>query len=222
MNATRILLIAFLVGSALIFGLRFQFPGLSGATSAAIAAVVIIILVGLYYRGSCEDSEDRQIAGDNLYYLGLLFTLFSLIMALLQLFVLDTQEDVNERANELIGNFGIALFSTVAGILARILFQSSHKSSHRGSREESTGLRKPSPVSLPQGFSELTIDSDIIELREELSRLRLVLREASDAFLHFSRMSSEQSETVVVHTGEMMQRQFEDLNKTSAHISWNK
>ena len=214
MNATRVLIIAFVAGLVLILSLRIWVPGLPGATLAASAAVVVILLVGLYYyRVSGEDSEDRQIAGDNLYYLGLLYTLCSLIMALLQLFVFDIQEDVNERANELIGNFGIALSSTVAGILARILFQSSHKVK-QGEPAESQRL---ATGNLPHGIDELAIESEIIELREELSRLHLVLREASDSFLHFSRISSEQFESFVVHTGEMMQRQSEDMNKTSAH-----
>ena len=214
MNATRTLIWAFIGGSVVIVGLRTLVAGLEGAIFAAIVAVAIIVLVGRRYHKAFEDAEDRQIAGDNLYYLGLLFTLISLILALVQLFVLDGQENVNQRANELIGNFSVALFSTVAGIFARILFQS-HK---KAITEQPLGDKKEhdhQPV--PTVSSSLVVDADVIELREELSRLRLMLREASDAFLHFTRISSEQTENVVQHTGTMMQKQSEDLSKATIH-----
>ncbi len=213
MNSTRTLIFAFLAGLLLIFGVRLLVPGLAGATIAVTTAVVIIIIVGFYYHRKCDDSEDRQIAGDNLYYLGLLFTLLSLIMALLQLFIFDVQESINDRANELIGNFGVALFSTVAGILARILFQSSKEELETESEEKQKNVAS----SLPSSSVDIAIDSDISDLREDLARLRLVLREASDAFLHFTRISSEQSSSVVDHTGAMMQKQYKDLEVSSLH-----
>lgn len=176
----------------------------------------MIVLLGWRYHTNFDNVEDRQVAGDNLYYLGLLFTLISLILALLQLFVLDTQADVNDRANELIGNFSVALFSTVAGIFARILFQS-HQGELRERSAEQVKEQDGEETPIEANINALAIDTDAMELREELTRLRLVLREASDAFLHFSRISSEQSETVVVHTGSMMQRQSEDLSKATIH-----
>ena len=210
MNATWILIRAFIAGLVLIIGLRTFVSGLFGATLSAIAAVVIIGLAGWMYHREYTDAQDRQIAGDNLYYLGLLFTLISLILALLQLFVLDIQANVNDRANELIGNFGVALFSTVAGIFARILFQT-----NQGGAAEKTE-QNDDDVTLVDS-SVLTIDTDARELREELSRLRLTLREAGDSFLHYSRISSEQSEAVVAHTSKMMLRHSEDLNKATAY-----
>lgn len=201
---------AFFAGLALIVGLRFFVTGLSGAILAASVAVVIILFAGWIYYRKFTDVEGRQVAGDNLYYLGLLFTLLSLILALFQLFVLDTQADVNDRANELIGNFGVALSSTVFGILGRIFFQT-----QQGDSEERVE-QKDNDVTLADS-NGLAIDTGVRELREELARLRLVLREASDAFMHYSRISSEQSEAVIAHTGAMMQRQSEDLNKVAVH-----
>ena len=212
MNATRILIYAFLGGLVLIVGLRTLVTGLSGATLAAMTAVAIIGIVGWRYHKTFDNAEDRQMAGDNLYYLGLLYTLISLILALVQLFVLDTQEDVNQRANELIGNFSVALFSTVAGIFARILFQGHQRASRK---QPARNAERSEKQVVPAESGSLVFDADVRELREELARLRLVLREASDAFLHFSRISSEQSETVVAHTGSMMQRQSEDLHDSA-------
>ncbi len=59
--------------------------------------------------------------GDNCYYMGFILTLASLAFALMQL---ETR-DGSARASlldSLIGNFGIALFSTIAGIALRVFF----------------------------------------------------------------------------------------------------
>jgi hypothetical protein len=53
--------------------------------------------------------------GDNFYYLGFVYTLASLSAALLQL-------RGGAKIEELLGNFGIALFTTIIGIAGRVLF----------------------------------------------------------------------------------------------------
>jgi hypothetical protein len=53
--------------------------------------------------------------GDNFYYLGFVYTLASLSAALLQL-------RGGARIEELLGSFGIALFTTIVGIAGRVLF----------------------------------------------------------------------------------------------------
>ena len=94
---------------------------LSAGTAAALAIAVVFGL-GFYYVQNHID--DREQEGDNLYYLGLLFTLVSLMYALIALFlVYDIDGDLTERTYELLGNFGIALSSTVAGIISRIAVQ---------------------------------------------------------------------------------------------------
>ena len=85
---TRALLVSFGLGAVSIVVLRSLVFGLPGASLAAFVAVAIITGVGFYYYQHVS-GEDRQAAGDNLYYLGLLFTLLALILALFQLFVLD-------------------------------------------------------------------------------------------------------------------------------------
>lgn len=58
--------------------------------------------------------HDEQ-TGDNLYYMGFLFTLTSLGVALFQ-FGSETSTD------EIVRNFGVAITSTIAGIMLRILY----------------------------------------------------------------------------------------------------
>jgi hypothetical protein len=64
--------------------------------------------------------------GDNCYYMGFLFTLASLSGALLVL----QDSSVEARGSlleSLLGSFGVALFSTIAGIAARVFFMQIHR-----------------------------------------------------------------------------------------------
>lgn len=83
-----------------------------------LAIGICLACLGVYYR---KVSGAGMHGPDNCYYMGLLFTLVSLIYSLIDLFLLNVGGDVAERTNNLIGSFGIALFSTFAGILCRIL-----------------------------------------------------------------------------------------------------
>lgn len=67
-------------------------------------------------------------AGDNAYYLGLLFTLISMSLALYAVSVdvsstADASAAPSRTAERIIGDFGVALGSTIAGIFARLLLQ---------------------------------------------------------------------------------------------------
>src|SRR4030088_328610 len=70
-------------------------------------AAVIYLARGLRLR-------DDQ-AGDNLYYMGFLFTLTSLGVSLYQF-------SATRAAEEIVQNFGIAIGSTIAGIGLRVIF----------------------------------------------------------------------------------------------------
>ena len=197
MTTARALLIAFFGGLAPIVVLRVVFPGVGGTVAATVIAVAAIVLLGLYYH---RDSQlmDRQLAGDNLYYLGLLFTLASLIIALSQLFLFNgegrEEGSVDGRAYDLIGNFGIALFSTVVGILGRILLQ--------GAGEEHAARRvAPAPTS---SEASDTRHAPAAGPFADVEALRLALRQATDAFSHFTRMTTNQTEQTIRHTERLI------------------
>jgi len=80
-----------------------------------IGAVAAMFVYGLIaYRLPLVSLRPDRL-GDNLYYLGFIFTLASLSAALLQL-------RSGSGFEELLGNFGIALVTTVAGVAGRVLF----------------------------------------------------------------------------------------------------
>ena len=78
---------------------------------AAVTLMVVYGFVAFQYR-RVRLRPDRL--GDNFYYLGFIYTLASLSAALLQL-------RAGARIEELLGSFGIALFTTIIGIAGRVL-----------------------------------------------------------------------------------------------------
>ncbi|CDZ30980.1 hypothetical protein NOJ05_28235 [Neorhizobium galegae] len=81
-------------------------------TAVPISIMLAYLLISLIANGMRLHNEQ---AGDNLYYMGFLFTLSSLGVSLYR-FVGDASID------EIVRNFGIAVTSTICGIAFRILF----------------------------------------------------------------------------------------------------
>jgi hypothetical protein len=82
----------------------------------AVTSVPVLIMVGyaVLLGARLFRLRDDQ-AGDNLYYMGFLFTLTSLAVSLYQFSAAGSAEQI-------VQNFGIAIASTIAGITLRILF----------------------------------------------------------------------------------------------------
>ena len=189
---------SFLIGAILIVLIRLAFPGNGGTITAILIAVSTIILLGLYYYRS--GVKDLIRAGDELYYLGLLFTLISLCYALVSLFILSPEGNLEQRTYELIGSFGIALVSTVVGILARILLQ--------GVDDGPTDSGEASSDTDVEGLTSHYDSSDLLALRQEL-------REATDAFSHFTRMTLNQAEQTAVHSERLIKEFNERMSASS-------
>lgn len=82
------------------------------ATSVPIGVMILYAVMMLYSR-KLRLRDDQ--AGDNLYYMGFIFTLVSLGTSLLQF-------EASRGADEIVRNFGIAIATTMAGIFFRIMF----------------------------------------------------------------------------------------------------
>ena len=205
------LLWAFLTGTALIVGIRLVFPTLGGAIVAAVAAVAIVSWLGFHYYTTGKVKQ-RSHAGDDLYYLGLLLTLVSLIYALVSLFILPDVGDVQARVDALIGNFGIALFSTVAGILGRILLQDS---SGEGFETTVPGGEDGPNEKVRQHEQVTLLTEELRESAANMSQLRQDLREAADAFAHFTRVTLSHGHHIKSHTQQLL----EDFNQHMATVA---
>lgn len=90
---------------------------LTDVPSVIVMGGAVVVMVGYgaiaFRLPTVQMRPDRL--GDNLYYLGFVYTLASLSAALLLL-------RSGSAVEELLGNFGIALITTVAGICGRVLF----------------------------------------------------------------------------------------------------
>jgi len=104
---------ALIVGSSAIF--VGKIAGWLAAWPGALFAVgCIVVYFVLAWIANRENKIRADRLGDNCYYLGLVYTLSSLIATL---YLIDKGADVRT----LLGNFGLALMSTAAGIIARLI-----------------------------------------------------------------------------------------------------
>jgi len=92
---------------------------LSAWETTAIPVVIMLSYAAVIATVRLFRLRDDQ-AGDNLYYMGFLFTLTSLGMSLYQF-----RSDA--AAEEIVRNFGVAIASTIAGVALRVLFNQMRK-----------------------------------------------------------------------------------------------
>jgi hypothetical protein len=130
-------------------------------------AVAIVALRRLRLR------DDQT--GDNFYYMGFIFTLTSLAMSLLQY---STGSDVSE----IVVNFGVAVASTIAGIVLRILFN----------------LVRRDPVEVEHVAR--------LELADASRRVRLELEDILMELAHFRRTNQQMLEEGFHEIREEVQR----------------
>lgn len=198
------LLPCFAAGLVAIVLLRMVIPGHWGASVAAVSALAIIFWLGLHYYKNFPGQKLLQ-AGDDLYYLGLLFTLISLMYSLVVIFLIFGEEGSQEnRIDNLIGSFGIALVSTVGGILGRIILQGK------------ADIDGPAEEPLDDILDKLRAASNAAA--DELMRVRMQMREATDAFAHYVRVTQEQAEDISAHSGLLI-TEFNEKMKSSARVS---
>lgn len=84
--------------------------------------VMVIVIYSLYvFNPNLRSTISLDRAGDNAYYMGLLFTLSSLAFSL---YKISSGSNIEaSRVISLLPDFGIALFCTIVGITARIALQ---------------------------------------------------------------------------------------------------
>ena len=125
----------------------------------------------------------------------------------MSLFIVDAAGDLEQRTYGLIGNFGIALLSTVAGILGRILLQSAGP----------LAAGNPPPALAADGLD-----------RKELEELRRQIRYATDAFRHFTRVTTEQTSENRLQVMRQVEDSIKQMNQqakaaiTETQATWNK
>ena len=118
--------------------------------------VAIIVFYGLLMAKSKRYHIRGDRAGDNLYYLGFLYTLSSLAISLIQYSLGANTID------EIITNFGIALFTTIAGMSGRVLMNQM--------REDIVDIEVNTRVALTEAVKMLR--SEMYHSVEDINQLR--------------------------------------------------
>ncbi len=123
-------------------------------------------------------------AGDNAYYLGLLFTLISMAVSLYEFRGTALGETAAARSGveQIIGNFGIALASTIAGIFLRVLLHQ----------------MRVDPADV-EGMTR-------IELADASKRVKAQLDEVSGNLALFQGQAAQRMNDVIVTSGEAVNK----------------
>jgi hypothetical protein len=108
---------AIFIGFSVVGVLYIIFAKVLGVNAIMVTLVPVLLMVGyavsIWLFKALRLRSDQS--GDNFYYMGFIFTLTSLAVTLIQY-----ADGTN--AAEIIRNFGVAVASTIAGIVLRIVF----------------------------------------------------------------------------------------------------
>jgi chromosome segregation ATPase len=133
---------------------------------AAGAVALMFVYAWIVGRSGVGKLRADQ-AGDNCYYLGLIYTLTSLAFAI---FTFDPEE----TANVIVNGFGVALATTIVGLILRVFFNQSRVDVHdieedaRQELVEAASRLKTQLNQISMGFSDfaLGLQQSMDELRE--------------------------------------------------------
>ena len=191
---------AFLIGIVMISVAKLIAKGhpIPGGFIASGLGIMVMWRYQSEQKRICPDSEQPRL-GDEIYYLGLLYTLTSLCAALVSLFlVFGGEQTLEERTDEMIGSFGIALFTTMAGIVMRVNLQ------RHSTERTATIIRIPHSPGDPDGGAVKT-KGVTIDLERYAYELRRQLQNSTNAFASHANQAILQAKTIHGHMDEMMQ-----------------
>ena len=107
------------VGGAGLYFLQLYLNSPQWVKTTTLVSVLVIYALVVAKTPRLRVRLDQ--AGDNAYYLGLLFTLMSMAVALYQFGEALHAGDDKSGTAAILSNFGIALFTTITGILLRVV-----------------------------------------------------------------------------------------------------
>lgn len=171
------LLFAFGGAAAILLAKSIRADAVVVALGAALAMVAYAAVV--QRSGSGRLRADQ--AGDNCYYLGLIYTLVSLSYAIFTF-------DPNDTATTIVQGFGIALATTIVGLVLRVFFQQSRvdlvqaEDTARIELADAAGRLKAELSGMVVSFNDFGRQTrqSLEELRQEVLRSLTEAREAAD------------------------------------------
>lgn len=146
-------------------------------------------------------NEDQ--AGDNLYYLGFLFTLISLAFALYQF-------DGNGGTAVIIENFGIALSTTITGLFLRILFNQM--------RHDPVEIEREARFELTNAAARLR--TNLLEVTQIMkTTLIAAQQQTAEVMQDYGKRFDEVAQTIIVKTNEVHSIVIENTNRLKTNTN---
>ena len=150
---------SFLVGAGAILAMKWLGFSQFAVTTVPVALMIVYALVAIKTK-RFRLREDR--VGDNIYYLGFLFTLTSLACALY------TYDPNGDGVTAIITNFGIAISTTIVGLAGRVLFNQMREDPVEYEREARYSLAEASRALRSQLFD---ISTDLTSFRRAIIQI---------------------------------------------------
>src|SRR5580704_11231150 len=170
-----------------------------------VTLVPVAIMIGyafLIWSARSLRLRDDQ-AGDNLYYMGFLFTLTSLGVSLYQF-------NADRAAEEIVQNFGIAIGSTITGIALRVIFNQM--------RRDPVEVERMMRLELADAARRIRRELDATVVEFGYIR-RSAQQAASDSFEHVASKVDEVAERLLARVADVALRSarpLEDASRRSA------
>lgn len=184
-----------------------------------VACVVVVYSVAVVRLGRLHLRLDQ--AGDNAYYLGLVFTLASMAWALWEVGRQVTTATVAPNSSVVevvIGDFGLALTSTLAGIICRIVLHQMRLDPADVEAESRVQLARAAASmvgqldSLAQGFGEHTARLQQRQ-QDHANELYEMHRKMSDELIDTVREAATASTSSIHGTTGEVTRSMNDLSR---------
>lgn len=176
------------------------------AVGAITFMVVYALLVNM--RGTGKLRSDQ--AGDNCYYLGLIFTLTSLAYAIFNF-------DPEDTATTIVQGFGIALATTIVGLVLRVFFSQSRvdlyeiEETARLELSEAAGQLRAELSQIALEFKEFGfgLQQSVKEMRDE----------ASESITNTAEKSIETVRALASEVSELLSKQASDLAESASVLA---
>lgn len=168
----------------------------------AVGAIALMLLYAIIVNMKGTGKLRSDQAGDNCYYLGLIYTLTSLAFAIFTF-------DPDNTATTIVQGFGIALASTITGLILRVFFNQSRvdlyeleETAHLELTEAAAKLKGELSM-LTLNFKDFTtgLQQSITEMRDEA--LESIGKSAQQSVATVKELAKEVSDTLGTHAGEL-------------------
>ena len=176
----------------------------------AILCVLMVVYFFVVYQLNIKNNlllRNEQL-GDSFYYLGFLFTITALAVSLISM---NADEEI--KINSLLKNFGIAIVTTLFGLVGRILFSQF--------RENLDDMNERAEMEVAQSVRNLKtqLDMSISLLKQQSQTIAnntdQTLKDSSASLRRFM----EENNKILQETTEKSKAVIEEFNKRASSIS---